>query len=158
MRGGMQRLVESVNQEALLLQQGLPHSSMVATATLRDLVLDEDLTCAWWEATLRELAVRVSEESEKSAEEAFEILSVAHEQKHLLRSDTDDSVCWQWNDRLVGVADSRATRTIMTGAVAAGAAPVGAPRLTPDNAVTIILSVLVGGVTLTGSLVAWAKL
>jgi len=41
---------------------------------------------------------------------------------------------------------------------AVAAAPVGAPRLTPDNAVTIILSVLVGGVTLTGSLVAWAKL
>jgi NAD(P) transhydrogenase subunit beta len=41
---------------------------------------------------------------------------------------------------------------------AVGAVPVGAPRLTPDNAVTIILSVLVGGVTLTGSLVAWAKL
>jgi NAD(P) transhydrogenase subunit beta len=43
-------------------------------------------------------------------------------------------------------------------AVAAGAVLVGAPRLTPDNAITIILSVLVGGVTLTGSLVAWAKL
>ena len=42
--------------------------------------------------------------------------------------------------------------------VTVGAAPVGAPRLTPDNAVTIILSILVGGVTLTGSLVAWAKL
>jgi len=41
---------------------------------------------------------------------------------------------------------------------AAGTASVGAPRLTPDNAVTIILSILVGGVTLTGSLVAWAKL
>jgi NAD(P) transhydrogenase subunit beta len=33
-----------------------------------------------------------------------------------------------------------------------------APRLTPDNAITIILSILVGGVTLTGSLIAWAKL
>jgi len=32
------------------------------------------------------------------------------------------------------------------------------PRLTPDNLITIILSILVGGVTLTGSLVAWAKL
>ena len=42
--------------------------------------------------------------------------------------------------------------------VAAGAAPMGAPRLTPDNAITIVLSVLVGGVTLTGSLDAWAKL
>jgi NAD(P) transhydrogenase subunit beta len=39
-----------------------------------------------------------------------------------------------------------------------GAAATHAPRLTPDNAVTIVLSVLVGGVTLTGSLVAWAKL
>jgi NAD(P) transhydrogenase subunit beta len=38
------------------------------------------------------------------------------------------------------------------------AAHVSAPRLTPDNAVTIILSILVGGVTLTGSLIAWAKL
>jgi NAD(P) transhydrogenase subunit beta len=42
--------------------------------------------------------------------------------------------------------------------VAAGAVSTGAPALTPDNAITIILSVLVGGVTLTGSLVAWAKL
>jgi len=33
-----------------------------------------------------------------------------------------------------------------------------APRLTPDNAITIVLSILVGGVTLTGSLIAWAKL
>jgi len=41
---------------------------------------------------------------------------------------------------------------------ALGAASADAPRLTPDNAVTIILSILVGGVTLTGSLVAWAKL
>jgi NAD(P) transhydrogenase subunit beta len=41
---------------------------------------------------------------------------------------------------------------------ALGAAPAAAPRLTPDNAVTIVLSILVGGVTLTGSLVAWAKL
>jgi NAD(P) transhydrogenase subunit beta len=41
---------------------------------------------------------------------------------------------------------------------AVGAVAVGAPKLTPDNAITIILSILVGGVTLTGSLVAWAKL
>jgi NAD(P) transhydrogenase subunit beta len=40
----------------------------------------------------------------------------------------------------------------------AGAVSTGPPRLTPDNAITIILSILVGGVTLTGSLVAWAKL
>ncbi len=33
-----------------------------------------------------------------------------------------------------------------------------APRLTVDNAITVVLSILVGGVTLTGSLVAWAKL
>jgi NAD(P) transhydrogenase subunit beta len=33
-----------------------------------------------------------------------------------------------------------------------------APHLTPDNAITIVLSILVGGVTLTGSLIAWAKL
>jgi len=42
-------------------------------------------------------------------------------------------------------------------ALAAGVA-AGAPAITPDNAVTIVLSILVGGVTLTGSLVAWAKL
>ena len=33
-----------------------------------------------------------------------------------------------------------------------------APLLTPDNLITIVLSILVGGVTLTGSLIAWAKL
>jgi NAD(P) transhydrogenase subunit beta len=33
-----------------------------------------------------------------------------------------------------------------------------APRLTTDNAITMVLSILVGGVTLTGSLIAWAKL
>jgi NAD(P) transhydrogenase subunit beta len=38
------------------------------------------------------------------------------------------------------------------------AAVAHAPRLTIDNAITVILSVLVGGVTLTGSLIAWAKL
>jgi len=43
-------------------------------------------------------------------------------------------------------------------AAALGAVVTNAPRLTPDNAVTLVLSILVGGVTLTGSLVAWAKL
>ena len=41
---------------------------------------------------------------------------------------------------------------------ATGTVSAAAPRLTPDNAITIVLSVLVGGVTLTGSLIAWAKL
>ncbi len=56
------------------------------------------------------------------------------------------------------LADVTTVGVASLGPVAAGAAPVGAPRLTPDNAITIVLSVLVGGVTLTGSLVAWAKL
>jgi len=43
-------------------------------------------------------------------------------------------------------------------AAALDAAQADAPRLTIDNAITVILSILVGGVTLTGSLVAWAKL
>jgi NAD(P) transhydrogenase subunit beta len=34
----------------------------------------------------------------------------------------------------------------------------GAPLLPPDNLLTVVLSILVGGVTLTGSLIAWAKL
>jgi NAD(P) transhydrogenase subunit beta len=38
------------------------------------------------------------------------------------------------------------------------ASQADAPRLTADNLVTIVLSILVGGVTLTGSLIAWAKL
>jgi NAD(P) transhydrogenase subunit beta len=43
-------------------------------------------------------------------------------------------------------------------AAALDAGQADAPRLTIDNAITVILSILVGGVTLTGSLVAWAKL
>jgi NAD(P) transhydrogenase subunit beta len=44
------------------------------------------------------------------------------------------------------------------GPAAIAGAQADIPRLTPDNAATIILSILVGGVTLTGSLIAWAKL
>jgi NAD(P) transhydrogenase subunit beta len=43
-------------------------------------------------------------------------------------------------------------------AAALSAGQADAPRLTVDNAITVVLSILVGGVTLTGSLVAWAKL
>jgi len=57
-----------------------------------------------------------------------------------------------------GLADVTTVGVASLAPVAVGTVPVGAPRLTPDNAVTLILSVLVGGVTLTGSLVAWAKL
>ena len=73
------------------------------------------------DATLRVLAARISNDSEKTEEDAYQILSVAHAQQHLLRTDADGLVRWEWNDRLVGVADPRATRTVMTGSVAAGA-------------------------------------
>ncbi len=46
----------------------------------------------------------------------------------------------------------------LSGASMAQGLSQGAPLLTWDNAITLILSILVGGVTLTGSLVAWAKL
>ena len=64
-----------------------------------------------------------------------------------------------WGD----VLSAQTTATVTTVGIAslpeatAGARAAG-PVLTPDNAITIALSILVGGVTLTGSLVAWAKL
>jgi NAD(P) transhydrogenase subunit beta len=57
-----------------------------------------------------------------------------------------------------GLIDVTTVKVASLGPVAAEALKAHAPMLTPDNAVTIVLSILVGGVTLTGSLVAWAKL
>ena len=65
-----------------------------------------------------------------------------------------------WGEVLSAETTASVTTVGITGlpAAALDAAHAHAPRLTIDNAVTVILSILVGGVTLTGSLVAWAKL
>jgi NAD(P) transhydrogenase subunit beta len=65
-----------------------------------------------------------------------------------------------WGEVLTAQTLNSVTTVGITGlsAEALEAARADAPRLTIDNAVTVILSILVGGVTLTGSLVAWAKL
>ena len=65
-----------------------------------------------------------------------------------------------WGEVLSAETRASVTTVGITGlpAAALDAAKTQAPRLTIDNAVTLILSILVGGVTLTGSLVAWAKL
>jgi NAD(P) transhydrogenase subunit beta len=65
-----------------------------------------------------------------------------------------------WGEVLVAETAASVTTVGVTklSAAALAAGEVDAPRLTPDNAITVVLSILVGGVTLTGSLVAWAKL
>ena len=65
-----------------------------------------------------------------------------------------------WGEVLVAETAATVTTVGVTNlpAAALAAAQSDAPRLTVDNAITIVLSILVGGVTLTGSLVAWAKL
>jgi len=65
-----------------------------------------------------------------------------------------------WSEVLAAETAASVTTVGVTGlpAAALAAAQSDAPRLTVDNAITVVLSILVGGVTLTGSLVAWAKL
>ena len=65
-----------------------------------------------------------------------------------------------WRDVLSTATTASVTTVGITGLPASvlAAGHAHAPRLTIDNAITVILSILVGGVTLTGSLVAWAKL
>ncbi len=64
-----------------------------------------------------------------------------------------------WGELLSAQTAGMTTTVGVAGLPEAAAETRGAaPLLTPDNAITIALSILVGGVTLTGSLVAWAKL
>ncbi len=66
-----------------------------------------------------------------------------------------------WGDALAGDLLAKTSTVGVSGLAAADAEAgmkLGARPITADNAITMILSILVGGVTLTGSLIAWAKL
>ncbi len=62
---------------------------------------------------LGELGARTSRDSETSAEDARRILTQAYSERHIIRCDDDGEVRWQWNDRLVGVAENSRTSDLM---------------------------------------------
>lgn len=66
------------------------------------------------ENALERLAARVCRAGKKSVDEALAILTHAHRARHIIRSDDDECVRWEWNDRLEGVAQQSRTASLMT--------------------------------------------